>query len=457
MKKADHQLVQQVLDGAVTADEFRDFQERMRREPGMFQLYGEYAMVHHTLCEELEHQTLSADSAASVRPRRGVRLVWWGIVAAAAVIFGSALIDQNWSESEALPENLGRVSFSEDAVWTLEGPSVDPDELVRGSVLRLQQGQAKVSLGEAGIALLESPSVLRIEAATEVNLVEGRGFFRTGNAPVNFKVHTPLLSVVERGAEFGLEALVSGYVALHVIDGRIEMWRKGEKSGAAFSAGEGLGISTARGEERFAADASRFRDDMLQFRQVFGGPMIKADWRVAYGSPLLEDGGITGENFSAFCRISPSEPAGVGDVFLASLEVGDPSVGEFHTEGWSGMSLFQQGEELIFFGDTFGMDGTWSLDVKQRHPVIMPKEKVSGAKTVTLRYQKSTGDVSLHEGIPPLRSAFCRGKLRPGVEFDEVRLGASAGAALDVRSLTIRIGAYFEGSSADRSDRRGTD
>ena len=33
---------------------------------------------------------------------------------------------------------------------------------------------------------------------------------------------------------------------------------------------------------------------------------------------------------------------------------------------------------------------------------------------------------------------FCAGKLPPGTRFDEIRIGASAGAALAVNSLHIR-------------------
>jgi hypothetical protein len=297
-------------------------------------------------------------------------------------------------------------------------------------------------LGDVATALLDGPAVMRFEASSEVNLSEGRGRFRSGDSSRKLKVTTPQFTVVDRGGEFGVEATANGYVALHVIGGRVSVLRAGGQPAAIFSAGEGLGLSNETGEERFPTDPSRFKNKRLQFREVFAGPLLKADWRVSYGSPLLEDGGITGENYSAFFKLSPAEPAAAATVFLASLEVGEAADGAFHTEGWSGMSLFRKGEELIFFGDTFGTDGTWSLDVKQRTPVIMPENKVSGPKTVTLRYDKSTGEVSLHEGGLPLRSAFCRGKLTKDVEFDEIRLGASYGASLDVRSLTLRVGEW---------------
>jgi len=69
--------------------------------------------------------------------------------------------------------------------------------------------------------------------------------------------------------------------------------------------------------------------------------------------------------------------------------------------------------------------------------VILPGNPVIGPRKVTLRYDRKTGDVSLHEGSVPLGPAFCSGKLPAGVTFDEVRIGASSSAALSVRSLVI--------------------
>ena len=80
------------------------------------------------------------------------------------------------------------------------------------------------------------------------------------------------------------------------------------------------------------------------------------------------------------------------------------------------------------------------MDVKQRIPVVLPANKIVGPRTVTLRYDRLTGSVALHEGEPPLGRAFCSGKIPPGLAFDEIRLGASSGAALNVGGLTILLG-----------------
>ncbi len=95
---------------------------------------------------------------------------------------------------------------------------------------------------------------------------------------------------------------------------------------------------------------------------------------------------------------------------------------------------------MLFFGDSFGAKPTWSLDVKQRIPVIVPEPLVTGPRTVTLRYDFKTGEVSLHEGRVPLKTPICVGRLPAGVRFDEIRIGASSGAALAVIALDVRTG-----------------
>ena len=83
---------------------------------------------------------------------------------------------------------------------------------------------------------------------------------------------------------------------------------------------------------------------------------------------------------------------------------------------------------------------SWALDVKQKTQVIIPESPVVGARKVTLRYDRTTGEASLHDGGLPLKAAFCEGKVPAGLRFDEIRLGASEGAALMVDSLELRAG-----------------
>jgi hypothetical protein len=66
-----------------------------------------------------------------------------------------------------------------------------------------------------------------------------------------------------------------------------------------------------------------------------------------------------------------------------------------------------------------------SLDVKQKTQVIIPEPPVVGARKVTLRYDRTTGEASLHDGGLPLKAAFCEGKVPAGC--DSMKSGSRLG------------------------------
>ena len=76
---------------------------------------------------------------------------------------------------------------------------------------------------------------------------------------------------------------------------------------------------------------------------------------------------------------------------LAYIRSLAPEEGSFHSSNWSGMSLFKDGKEILFFGDSYGDEEAWSLDLKQGEPVILPETLLPGARKVTMRYDAVRG------------------------------------------------------------------
>ena len=442
MKRTDHHLIQQVLDGSLTREAFDGFQTRLRNEPELAKLYSEYAMLHHSLSEEYEGQRWKGGAFAQPS-RLGSRVLIPLATAAVIGLLATVVFRQSLFPSVA-PPPFGKATFSMDAVWQIDGGARTPENSINlspGGTLHLQQGQADIVMGGT-TALIEGPAKLTLDSAKSIHLSEGSGRFHTGDSKDGLTVITPSITAVDLGTDFGIKALPGQPAELHVMDGNVKMLLNGNKdtAGLVLAAGEAARVSAAGEIERFPADGKRFKTKLAGFRSIVSGPFHKSDWTLPYGSPMISEAGMDGENFSAFFKMSAPAPRDGDSVLLATIEVGQPASGLFHTDGWAGMSFFSKGAEVLFFGDAFGTDLTWSLDVKQRIPVIVPKDPVVGPRTVTLCYQRKSGDVSLHEGGVPLGAEFCRGKLPAGLEFDEIRLGASAGAALDVRSLTVRVG-----------------
>ncbi|MES2920732.1 MAG: hypothetical protein V4819_04265 [Verrucomicrobiota bacterium] len=438
MKRTDHQLIQQVLDGSISQQAFVGFQQRMRVEPELAKLYGDYAMVHHSLCEEFEGQPVPGKIAPVSRWTVPARIGW--LAAAAAVVLLAVAIYRNAGVGGKPAPVMAAVQFSPDAVWQIEGASPvggSSVNLYQGATLQLLQGQASLSPGPGVSGLIEGPSTLTFVSPESLHLAEGRGRFRSEKSGGKLEVTTASMSAVDLGTEFGIETHGDRPDELHVLEGKVRMRINGNREGEILSTGEAGRVSGADGIERFAADGNRFAKSLSRFESIVAGQFVKSDWRVDHGNPSISPDRIEGLNFSLFRRLPKAVPDEGKPVLLATLEVERPSNGEFHTDGWAGMSFFSKGTEVLFFGDSFGPERTWSLDVKQRIPVILPGNPVIGPRKVTLRYDRKTGEVSLHEGSVPLGSAFCSGKLPAGVTFDEVRIGASSNAALTVRSLVI--------------------
>lgn len=441
MKKSDHHLIQQVLDGSASQQAFDGFQQRMRTEPELVKQYGDYALLHHSLCEEYE----GLPTAGNVVPVTGRTFTAkFALIAAAAaiVVFAGGFYLKSSTTPQSVPVMAG-VSFSPDAVWQIDGTSrkgAEAADLALGETLQLVAGQARISPGPSVSALIDGPSTLTFVSGESLHLAEGQGRFHRGKSGGRLEVTTPSMAAVDLGTEFGIVTRKDAPDELHVLEGKVSMRLNGRSEGRILSAGEAGRVADKDGIDRFPADESRFSKGLATFETVCAAPFMKADWRVDYGNPSITGDRIDGVNYSIFRRLPQPEPAPNKSVMLATLETKSPANGTFHTDGWAGMSLFSKGVELLFFGDAFGPERTWSLDVKQRVPIILPGNRVFGPRMVTLRYDCKTGGVSLHEGGLPLGPAFCTGKLPPGTTFDEIRIGASSSAALAVKSLTLRTG-----------------
>ena len=438
MKRADHHLIQQVLDGSISQQAFAGFQQRMRTEPELAKLYGEYALLNHSLCEEFEDQPIDS---TPVPISRWCFPAWIAWLAAAAVLVAAVSIYRKGGV-KPVPV-MATVQFSPDAVWQVTGVAPDggsPASLPIGGTLRLSQGQVSIFTSPTASALIEGPSTLTFVSPESLHLAEGRGRFRLEKSRGQLEVTTPSMAAVGTAGDFGIATRSGAPDELHVFDGTVGMRLNGASESRTLSAGQAVRIAGAVGIEPFAADTNRFQSRLSEFQTVMTAPFIKAEWRMDYGNPAISADGIDGVNYSIFRRLPQAEPSGNHPVLLATLETKIPSTGSFHTDGWAGLSFFSSGNEVLFFGDTFGRERTWALDLRKGIPVSQTGERQIVAKTVTLRYDRRTGEVSLHEGNLPLGPAFRSGTIAPETTFDEIRLGASSSAAFAVRSLTLRVG-----------------
>lgn len=441
MKKQDHLLLQRVAEGDVTRKEFDQFQSRLREEPALMEIFQSYSVLHHTLIEEFEGMPLRRITGRKVMAGNS----WWAVGSLAAAAAVALIVAVQWMGSpknEPVVAAPSEVEFSEDAIWNSKGGLQLVDGVWRiedGSELSLIQGRAKLLLSDHAEAVVTGPSELRMDNPENLFLKQGRGFFRLTDGNASLSVRTPSLKAIDLGTAFAISANRGKPDEVHVLEGKVRLEVGGVVSGSDLAAGDGARVDSEAKVERFEVTGNDFPTDLGRPEILIGGPLKSEDWRVGKGAPEIRYGVMSGTGFEVFRSVPSLAQAGDDSVILATMEVLEPEDGNFHTENWAGLSFFTEGEEIMFFGDSYGDERTWSLDLRQGEPVVLPEIFRPGARKVTLRYDALSGEVSLHEGGLPLREPFCRGRLGRGLKFDSVRIGAAEGASVVVKSAEVRV------------------
>lgn len=447
---SDDPLVLAAFEGALSAKEFGELQRRLGAEPELLERYRDHALLHHVLAEEFESALLPA-LPSRVRVRRASPR--WLPVALAAAAAGVLAVG-GWkmlTRPVAYPRVPAGLALSHGAVAAIDDRAAATGaEVAMGSRLRVTSGFARLDFSDHSSALIEGPAVLVYEADGRLALDEGRGRFRSGGRE-GLTVRTPAFTAIDRGTEFGVLAKAAGGDELHVFQGEVAVETSVGQASALLHAGEAAAVGGAGSMKRMSSRPEDFSGVLPESRELLadrfaedGGSLTgrlsasgAAMWRTVAGEARLTGSHLEGSEFLAFCRLPEVGPTERHPVLLVTMET--DATGNFHTPGWAGLSLLRATQELCFFGDSFGPEVTWSLDVKQGLPPAIPATPVTGARTVTLRYDRRTGAVELHEGAGSRGTPFVRSMLPAGLSFDEIRLGASAGAALAVRAVTVTV------------------
>ena len=124
-------------------------------------------------------------------------------------------------------------------------------------------------------------------------------------------------------------------------------------------------------------------------------------------------------------------------ILLVTLET-SPS-GSFHSKGYAGLSLFRGNEEVFFFGDCYGENASWGIDVSRQGLPRYPEASVSGARTVTLRYHFITGSLALFHGPKAQGTPFLETKAQPELDLDRLRIAQGNGGEINVSEVSVRI------------------
>lgn len=448
MRLSDHQLVMAAFEGTLGENAFLDLQRRLGEEPELLALYREHALLHHSLCEEYEGRSMTGDvpPASSRAPRWVTPLVTLVVVAALCIAVWK------WLSPHSPAQAIAGCDFSADASARLDGlPAVDGSGFSPGSRLTVERGWVRLGLPWKSMAVVQAPASIVYEADKVIRVESGRVRFQCPLEAPGLTVKTPSFVAAAQTADFGVLAKPGGRDEAHVFDGEINLKAVSGQATATLRAKDAASVggegSIQRIESREQEFASLTPEVRLMLEERFDSgtfetgrrPAVGAShWRLEKGSPKILDGHFEGADFEAYFylptdALSPSRP-----VLLVTVETVPTSGSPFHTSQWSGFSLYQEGYEVCFFGDSFGPEETWSLDVKRSLVPLKPATFVEGPRTMTLRYDRRDGTVELHQGSDPGENLLIRSKLLPGLNFDQIRIGAGPGASLGIKSVIVK-------------------
>lgn len=341
-------------------------------------------------------------------------------------------------------------ALSADAIAKVDDRrALDGSGFAVGSRLSVERGWVRLNLPKQAVALIEAPASVISEADHVLRFESGRGRLRCPECARGFTVKSGSLVAVDQGTDFGIVSRPGAADELHVFSGEVAVdavtgHAKAvlhEKEAAAIDSEGTLQRMPAR-EEDFESLTPEIRvllEDRFDTGASLAGrqPAVgKSHWRLEKGAPQFKDGHLEGSGFEAYFTLPADGLSSSRPVLLVAVEtVGVPG---FHTPLWAGFSLYQEGCEHCFFGDSYGPEETWSLDEKRRFVPVLASPYLTGPRRMTLRYDRRDGTIELHEGGSAGDKPVVRSKIQPGLSFDQIRIGAGDGATLAVSKLSVR-------------------
>jgi len=330
-----------------------------------------------------------------------------------------------------------------------ERQALDGSGFAVGSRLSVERGWVRLNLPRKAVVLVEAPASVVFEAEQVLRFESGRGRLHCPKSARGFTVKSASLVALDQGTDFGVVSRPGAADELHVFSGEVAVSAVTGTEKIVLHAREAAAIDSAGTLSRMPAREEDFESITPELRVLLedrfdtGGPLANrqpvtgsSHWRLEKGTPELKDGHLEGSGFEAFYELPTDGITASRPVLLVTVEtVETPS---FHTDQWSGVSLYQEGYEHCFFGDCFGPEETWALDMKRRLVPVPTDPPLAGPRTITLRYDRRDGTIELFEGEGAGSRPLVRKTIQSGLTFDQIRIGAADGATLGVAKLSVR-------------------
>ena len=243
-------LISRYLDGELADDEAIELAAALDTDVASIDQLVFMSLIHSQLLNWMDQhgelqesaavvgqQTNSTYSAAAKSPSAsdtrspGQRLAFIGgrrrlfsYTALAAMLLIAASVPivgyLYWSR----PVHVGQLTDATDCRWGVSPADMGVGTFVSsGQDLELLKGRAIITFASGAKLLLEGPTSLHLESASNVRLLDGRVAAKVPRHAVGFTVTSSLARVVDLGTEFSLALRAEKSFDLHVFEGLVEL------------------------------------------------------------------------------------------------------------------------------------------------------------------------------------------------------------------------------------------
>jgi hypothetical protein len=234
---------ERLREGTATADEAAEINRRLQQDAAARDWLAQAVLLEAEL--RFDGETLLAEPAPApvqtgarvVRSGAGIWLrgLRWSHAAAAGI---AALVTWGvWTGTQGEPTVATLVKaqackWGNSALPTLEGSALS------AGTLELVEGMATLRFKSGAEVVMEAPVSLEVVSAMEARVQRGTVVADVPPEAKGFTIRTPETTVVDYGTRFGVSAGEDGKCLVHVIEGLVEVNRKGEEAVKSLRGGE---------------------------------------------------------------------------------------------------------------------------------------------------------------------------------------------------------------------------
>lgn len=229
-RQAVDQLIQDLEDGVISAEDHAKLMELMRQHVSVRELYLQHielaALLHETAESKSKLETLPINEEMLTLSKRKNAFVSLTYTLAAVVLMGLfLLIYKVGMRLDRAGERIVLES-SDNASYSVKPTEDEPrstNELRVGDRITIDHGLVQFTFPSGVKAIIEGPSQILLTSDLSAEMDGGQAWFRVPEAGHGFTVQTKRMDIIDLGTEFGVRFDHDGELQVHVTKGKVKI------------------------------------------------------------------------------------------------------------------------------------------------------------------------------------------------------------------------------------------